>query len=98
MAEKLKYVDLRVQLTRFQEVLRLTNDPVPDGVTSGSEPGRDAHSTSHRGASVRDTESVDGIDALPDQNARPGEYRDESARVGVQHEANDEHYRHKTSH
>jgi len=41
--------------------------------------------------SVRYAESLDGIDSLPDQSARPGEYRDEPARVGVQHEANDEH-------
>ena len=43
-------------------------------------------------------ESVDGIDPLPHQNARQGEYRDESARVGVQHEANDEYYGYKISH
>ena len=60
--------------------------------TSGSQPGYDAHPSCHRGTPVRHLESVDGIDALHDQNAGSGEYRDESARAGVQHEANDEHY------
>ena len=53
--------------------------------------------TRHCGAPVRYLESLDGLDALPDQNAGSGEYRDESARAGVQHEANDEYYRYKIS-
>ena len=41
---------------------------------------------------------LDGLNALPDQNAGSGEYRDESARAGVQHEAHDEHDGYETAH
>ena len=33
---------------------------------------------------------MDGVDPLPDEDAAEGEYRDESARSGVQHETRDD--------
>ena len=52
---------------------------------------RDAGPPQDGRASLWHNQIMDGIDTLPDQITRSGEYRDEFARAGVQHEANDEH-------
>ena len=52
--------------------------------------------TVNGGASVWHAQNLDGFDPLPDQDTGSGEYRDEFARVGVQHKANDEPHWHET--
>ena len=41
------------------------------------------------GASLRHDKVVDGIDALPDENAQERKYRNGAARLGLQHETGD---------
>lgn len=45
--------------------------------------------TAHRGACVRHVEVLDGLDALPDENADACGHRDEPARAGLQPKAGD---------
>ena len=52
----------------------------------------------HGRASLWDDKSVDGVDALPHQNARAREYRDEFACPGLQSEACDEPIGRRSAH
>src|SRR6476619_358329 len=52
---------------------------------------RDARTPSDCGASLRHDKVVDGIDALPDENAQERQHRDGAARPGLQHEKGNEH-------
>ena len=53
-------------------------------------PRNHAATARHRGAPLRHDQVLDGLDALPDEDATQGASRDEPARSGLQHEASDQ--------
>jgi hypothetical protein len=55
------------------------------------EPGQDAPAPSDGRAPLRHDKVLDGIDALPDENAQARQHRDGAARIGLQYEAGDAH-------
>ena len=57
------------------------------GKQARSRAGTHAHPAPNSGTPVRNPQGVDGFNALPDENAEQGQYRNELARVGIQHEA-----------
>src|SRR5208283_5218116 len=57
-----------------------------------------ADSPADRRASFRHDQSLDGSDALPDQDDPAREYRDEFACTGPQHETRDADPRNRTAH
>ena len=54
-------------------------------------PDQDARTPPDCRASIRHDKVVDGIDALPDENAQARQYRNGAARSGLQHEKGNEH-------
>src|SRR5437899_33209 len=57
--------------------------------TPGPQARRDDAQAMHGGACVRHAQTLDGLDALPDEETGAREHRDESARAGIQPEAGD---------
>src|SRR5260370_6502345 len=55
-----------------------------------SKSGQDARAPPDCGASLRHDKVVDGIDALPDENAQARRHRNGAACPGLQHETRDE--------
>ena len=85
---------LKAQCTTGKErrISRWEHEAVLETVQDRTRPQsrQDAHKAPDRGASVRHYQSLDGCDALPDEDAAQRAHRDGAARAGLQYETRDE--------
>jgi hypothetical protein len=84
---------LKSQCTTGKErrISRWEHEAVLEAVQARLEPGQDARTSPDCRAPIRYDKVVDGIDALPDENAQARQYRNGATRSGLQHETADKH-------